>query len=102
MPLVSRRNVRLGWHASWLAILTGAALTAARASHVRGTAFVVAGAIPAVWGIVVVLDVRGASDHVPYRGLRDDWPPYYRRAQGLTLGVVGVALFIAGLVELFE
>jgi hypothetical protein len=54
-----------------------------------------------MWGIVVVLNVRGASDYVPYRGLRDDWPPYFRRALGLMLGLPGFAFFIAGIAELF-
>ena len=101
MALVSRRAVRVGWQASWVAILAGAALTAAAESPLRGAAFVVAGAIPAAWGTIVVLDVRGASDHVPYRGLQDDWPAYFRRAQGLMLGLPGLAIFIAGLAELF-
>lgn len=99
-PYISPRTVRLGWNTSKAALVGGALLFFPAHSRLVGAAMALVGVVPTVFGIFVLFNVDGAAEYVPYRGLRDDWPLYFRRSLGFFFGLVGLTNMVIGLILL--
>jgi hypothetical protein len=93
---ISPRTVRLGWNASRAGVICGVLLLFPAHSRLVGAAMVLVGVVPTVFGICVLFNVESAAEYVPYRGLRDDWPLYFRRSLGFALGLLGLTILVIG------
>jgi hypothetical protein len=87
--------VRFVWRTWWL-FIAGDALLVLHQTAVTGVAMILLALIPATFGTLLLLNVRGAIASLPPEQLQREWPTYTWRSVGFLVGGPAAVFIIGG------